>query len=84
MVFPGGADLFVKAVGASLNPDAPDMYRREAVVSAALPASSFVPQLVDVYDDGDWIALAFRGIDGHNPHTPWRQSDLDVVMTVLN
>ena len=39
---PRGA-IFVKAVGAALNPDSPELHRREAVVSAALPAGAAVP-----------------------------------------
>ena len=41
---PGGA-IFVKAVGAALNPDSPELHRREAVVSAALPAAPQLPAL---------------------------------------
>ena len=39
---PGGA-IFVKAVGAELNPESPEFHRREAVVSAALPPAPRVP-----------------------------------------
>ena len=38
----GGA-IFVKAVGTALNPESPDLHRREVVVSAALPPSPRVP-----------------------------------------
>ena len=38
-----GGDVFVKAVGAELNPESPDMHRREVVVSAALPAVAAPP-----------------------------------------
>ena len=75
--------LFVKAVGADLNPDSPGMHRREAVVSAALPRSSRLPHLVDVYDDGDWVALAFDAVDGRPPHLPWTAGELDAVVDAL-
>ena len=39
---PGGA-VFVKAVGGELNPDSPELHRREAVVSAALPPAPALP-----------------------------------------
>ena len=62
--------MFVKAVGAELNPESPDLHRREAVVSAALPPSPRFPRLLDAYDDGDWVALAFEAVDGRPPHAP--------------
>jgi hypothetical protein len=76
-------DLFVKAVGAELNPESPKMHRREAVVSAALPASPAFPVLLDTYDDGDWVALAFEAIDGRLPHHPWEESELDLALRAL-
>ena len=39
-----GGDVFVKAVGAALNPESPDIHRREMVVSAALPRSPRFPR----------------------------------------
>jgi hypothetical protein len=80
--FPGG-DLFVKAVGADLNPDSPAMHRREAKVSAELPRSPRYPRLVDTYDDGDWVALAFEAIDGHPPRHPWVPDELTAVIEAL-
>ena len=72
---PGGA-IFVKAVGTALNADSPELHRREAVVSAALPRVPQVPQLLDVYDDGDWVALAFVAVDGCPPAHPWNADEL--------
>jgi hypothetical protein len=69
--WPGRA-MFVKAVGSELNPDSPAMHRREAVISAALPTSPRLPRLVDTYDDGDWVALAFDAVAGRPPRHPWR------------
>ena len=63
--------VFVKAVGTELNPDSPGLHRREAVVSAALPRSPRLPRLVETYDDGDWVALAFDAVDGRPPRHPW-------------
>jgi hypothetical protein len=79
---PGGA-LFVKAVGAELNPDSPAMHRREARVSAALPASSTFPRLLDTYDDGTWVALAFEAIEGLPPRHPWEAVQLAAAVDAL-
>jgi aminoglycoside phosphotransferase len=82
LVWPEGS-VFVKAVGAELNPESPDMHRREAVVSAALPTSPRFPRLLDVYDDGDWVALAFAAIDGSPPVHPWEATELAAVCAAL-
>ncbi len=76
--------VFVKAVGPELNPDSPGMHRREAVVSAALPRSSRLPRLVDTYDDGDWVALAFDAVDGRPPRHPWVEDELGAVVDALS
>lgn len=79
---PRGA-MFVKAVGEELNPESPALHRREAVVSSALPASPFLPVLLDGYDDGEWVALAFEAIDGKLPRHPWDRAELDAVVAAL-
>ena len=79
-----GHTIFVKAVGPELNPDSPGMYRREAVVSAALPRSPRVPRLLELYDDGAWVALAFEAVDGHPPAHPWVTAELDAVVDALS
>lgn len=75
--------VFAKAVGRSLNPEAPALHRREAVVSAALPASARFPRLLESYDDGDWVALAFEVVDGRPPRHPWEAAELDMVAAAL-
>jgi hypothetical protein len=79
-----GGHIFVKAVGSELNPDSPALHRREAVVSAALPRSHFVPHLLDTYDDGDWVALAFEAVDGRPPRHPWEGGELAMVTEALS
>jgi Phosphotransferase enzyme family len=79
---PRGA-IFVKAVGSELNPDSPELHRREAVVSASLPATPELPQFLDVYDDGDWVALAFVAVDGRPPTHPWDRSELQAAVRAL-
>ncbi len=80
--YPRGA-VFVKAVGAELNPESPALHRREAVVSGALPALPAFPVLLDVYDDGGWVALAFDAIEGRVPRHPWDRTELDAVVAAL-
>jgi len=77
-------DIFVKAVGAALNPESPDIHRREAVVSAALPRLPRFPRLLDSYDDGDWVALAFEAVDGRPPRHPWVADELARVTDALS
>jgi serine/threonine protein kinase len=81
--FPGGTEVFIKAVGAALNPQSPVLHRREAVIAAALPLSASWPHLIDTFDDGDWVALAFEAIDGRTPTNPWQPDELDAVVGAL-
>jgi len=83
LVWPGRS-VFVKAVGTGLNPESPQMHRREAVVSAALPRSGPFPRLLETYDDGDWVALAFEAVDGRPPRHPWERAELDLVADALS
>ena len=71
-----GSRAFVKAVGAEINPDSPDLYRAEARVAAALPAEIDAPALRGMFDDGEWIALVFDEIDGRMPAAPWHPDEL--------
>jgi hypothetical protein len=75
--------VFVKAVGTALNAESPHMHRREAVVSAALPSSGPFPRLLETYDDGDWVALAFEAVDGRPPRHPWDPAELALVADAL-
>jgi hypothetical protein len=75
--------LFVKAVGEELNPESPTLHRREAVVSAALPALPTFPVLLDVHDDSGWVALAFDAIEGSLPRHPWDRAELASVLRAL-
>jgi len=75
-----GRRAFIKAVSPAQNPDSPGMMRREGRIAAALPADAPAPALLHVYDDGDWIALAFEEVAGRLPHTPWEVDELDRVL----
>ena len=75
-----GRRSFIKAVSPAQNPDSPGMTRREVEIAAALPADAPAPELLHVYDDGEWIALVFAEVDGRLPHTPWEVPELDRVL----
>src|SRR5437667_6191947 len=75
-----GHRAFIKAVSPAQNPDSPGMMRREGRIAAALPADAPAPALLHVYDDGEWVALAFEEIAGRLPHTPWEVGELDRVL----
>jgi hypothetical protein len=75
-----GRRAFIKAVSPAQNPDSPGKTRREVEIAAALPDDAPAPELLHVYDDGEWIALAFAEIDGRLPHTPWDPDELDRVL----
>ena len=78
-----GRSIFVKAVGAELNPDSPAFHRREVRVSAALSAVPCAPRLLSTYDDADWVALAFEVVDGRPPLHPWDSTELEAVVQSL-
>jgi hypothetical protein len=80
---PHGA-VFVKAVGSALNPESPEFHRREAVVSASLPPGPQFPRLLNVYDDGEWVALAFEAIEGSSPAHPWDHNELQAAVRALD
>lgn len=80
-----GRRIFVKAVGPELNPDSPAIFRQEARVVAALPASAPAPRLLWEYDEGEqgWVMLVFEDVEGRTPAIPWRGDDLDRVVEAL-
>jgi serine/threonine protein kinase len=81
----GGRSVFVKAVGPELNPDAPEIFRREARVIQDLPTSLPVPRLLWYREEGPdgWVVLVLEDIDGRNPKIPWRPEELDRVVEAL-
>jgi len=76
----GGGRLFVKAIDANVWPHGAEIYRSEARVAAALPASVPAPRLVRSVDIGGWVILMFEDIDGDEPTRPWQRADLDRVV----
>ncbi len=78
-----GRRAFVKAVSPAQNQDSPKLYRREALITAALPVSAPVPAMLGSYDDGNWIVLVLQDVEGRHPATPWRSGELRQVLITL-
>src|SRR5262249_35080188 len=55
-----GSMAFVKALGVDIHRDSVGLYRSEAAAMPHLPAGLPVPRLLDVYDDGEWVALVYE------------------------
>jgi aminoglycoside phosphotransferase (APT) family kinase protein len=75
-----GRGMFVKAIGPKPNPDSPAFHRMEARIVSALPAGVPAPRLRWVYDENNWVILAFDEIDGHHPAQPWRDDELQGIL----
>jgi Phosphotransferase enzyme family len=78
-----GRRFFAKAVGPAPNPDSPDFHRREARCAAALPPTTPAPQFLFAVEHGEWVALVFEDVEGHEPRLPWREDELDRVLGAL-
>jgi len=78
-----GRRAFVKAASPAVNVDTPNIHRREAAITAALPAAVPAPALLGAVDDGDWIALVLEDVEGRHPVTPWQPRELDAVLDAL-
>lgn len=74
-----GGRAFVKALGVDLHSTSVGLYRNEAEAMPHLPADLPVPRLLDVYDDGEWVALVYEDVEGRHPEIPWRPHELDRV-----
>lgn len=78
-----GRVVFVKAAGTELNSVSPEMHRREGQVLAGLHDDVPAPQLIGVFDDGDWVALVIEWIDGAMPVAPLSRSDVDRLLGLV-
>ncbi|ADB31461.1 aminoglycoside phosphotransferase [Kribbella flavida DSM 17836] len=83
LVTASGRRAFVKAVGAELNPDTPQLFRNEIAAMTAITPLPHAPVVYDTYDDGRWVALLLEDIDGYLPPHPWRPADVDRVLGAL-
>jgi hypothetical protein len=78
-----GRRAFVKAVGTSLNEHSVELARKEAHVTAHLPAAAPVPALLGSFDDGEWVILVFEDVEGRNPQLPWVEAEIDAARAAL-
>jgi aminoglycoside phosphotransferase (APT) family kinase protein len=80
-----GGRAFVKAVSPERNAVTPSVYRREARIVAAIPATALVPRLLWMLDDDPdgWVVLAFEDVEGRQPTLPWRAEELDLVLEAM-
>jgi hypothetical protein len=62
-----GRLLFVKAVGAELNPQTVALFRYEAAILPVLPPVPYRPGLLAGYDRDGWAALLLEHADGRPP-----------------
>ena len=78
-----GRRLFAKVVGREANPDSPGYLRTEARILAQMPPTAPVPRLLSVYDEGEWVALFLRELEGHTPRLPWKASEFGRVLNAI-
>lgn len=78
-----GRRAFVKAVCADVNASSPELHRREAAVTAALPEGVAAPDFLGMYDDGTWVALVLADVAGRHPQEPWVESEVRQVLDAV-
>ncbi len=78
-----GTRAFVKAVGADLNPDTPNLFRREVAVLELLGSHDLWADLLASRDDGDWVALLLEDVEGTHPDFH-DDADLDAVLATTD
>ncbi|GAB2982733.1 hypothetical protein GCM10023080_056130 [Streptomyces pseudoechinosporeus] len=78
-----GRRAFVKATNSLTAPAVADFHRREIAVSGQLPEEAPAPRMLDAYDDGTWVVLAFEEIRGHLPAQPWQREELARVLAAV-
>jgi aminoglycoside phosphotransferase (APT) family kinase protein len=80
-----GRRLFLKAVSATPNADAPLSHRQEARVVSAIPTTAPVPPLLWTFDEGGdgWVVLVFEDVEGWLPTLPWRPDELSRVLDAM-
>jgi hypothetical protein len=74
-----GRTAFVKATGVRMDPGSYGLYQTEAATMPRLPPGLPVPRLLDVHDDGEWLALIYDEVAGQHPDLPWQAHQLERV-----
>jgi aminoglycoside phosphotransferase (APT) family kinase protein len=78
-----GRRAFVEALSEDRHSPSLALYRTEAEVMPRLPRELPVPRLLDVYDDGSWVALIYEDVEGRHPEVPWKASERDRVAVAI-
>ena len=74
-----GTRAFVKAVGTTLNPDSPTLFRREIEVLGLIGEHPLWAALRASYDDGEWVALVLEDVPGGHPDLA-DDADMDALL----
>jgi Phosphotransferase enzyme family len=61
-----GSRVFVKAVGAALNPDSPSLFRREIEALSLIGDDPLWASCLGSYDDGEWVGVLLEDVEGHH------------------
>lgn len=77
-----GRGAFVKAVSRDRNAVTLELHRREAHVMRSLPPGVRAPELLGMFDDGEWVALLTAEIDGVHPGQRG-DTDIDAVLDAV-
>lgn len=83
LVLASGRRVFVKAASSEVNEHSATLHRKEARITALLPASVPAPKLLGTYDDGTWVALILADVEGRHPKLPWAADEVGAVLDVL-
>ncbi|MEZ5097453.1 MAG: aminoglycoside phosphotransferase family protein [Nocardioides sp.] len=62
-----GTRVFVKVVGRPLNPDTPNLFRREVTALDLIGSHPLWAGLLAVWDDDDWVAVVLEDVQGRHP-----------------
>jgi hypothetical protein len=74
--------VFAKAINGDWPVEA-EVHRREADICSPPVGRRTRRPAPRTFDDGDWIALVFDEIDGHEPAQPWIDAELTRVLSTL-
>ncbi|WP_162824290.1 phosphotransferase family protein [Peterkaempfera bronchialis] len=77
-----GRPVFLK--GIATDHAAYSMYATEAAVNRALPAQVPVPRLLDAWEAGGWLLMAFEDVGGGHPDLAPGSPDLGAVLHLLD
>jgi aminoglycoside phosphotransferase (APT) family kinase protein len=80
-VLADGRRVFLKGV-ATDHPIHP-VYAEEMLIARAMPANVPVPRLLDSWEAGKWLLMAFQDIDGRHPDLSPGSADTTTVLATL-